>query len=142
MKHDIALDITIPNQTRYLGMIGRIGENMAKEIDCSEGDRESLANQLTIVLTEALVNAIKHANHADPNKEVHIRINMADKALAIRVYDSGCGFDLNSINSPCFDACALDDTGRGIFIIRSLMDSVEYKRTKNGNVLEMKKQLP
>ena len=84
----------------------------------------------------------KHANHADPNKEVHIRINMAGKELAIRVYDSGCGFDLNSIHAPCFDSCALDDAGRGIFIIRALMDSVEYKRTNGGNVLEMKKQLP
>ena len=141
MKNDIALDITIPNQTRYLRMIGKIGENMAREIDRSEGDREALANQLTIVLTEALVNAIKHANCADPNKEVHIRINISDKELAIRVYDSGGGFDLNTIPSPCFDASALEEKGRGIFIIRSLMDSVEYKRSEGGNVLEMKKSL-
>lgn len=142
MKNDIALEITIPNQTRYLSMIGRIGENMAKEIEASEGEREALAMQLTTVLTEALVNAIKHANCADPDKEIQICINISGKELAIRVYDSGCGFDLNSVPTPGCDANALEETGRGIFIIRSLMDSVEYKRANGGNVLEMKKCLP
>lgn len=141
MKTHIALEITIPNQTRYLGLIGKIGENMAKEFDDSVCDRETLANHLNIVLTESIVNAIKHANATDPAKEVHVRINVSDRELLIRVYDSGCGFDLNTIPNPCFESDGLDEKGRGIFIIRSLMDSVEYRRTKGGNVLEMKKRL-
>lgn len=141
MKNNIALDITIPNQTRYLSLIGKIGENMARELDRFSGDRETLANHLNLVLTEALVNAIKHANAADPEKEVRIRINVTSSEICISVFDCGAGFDLSTVHLPNFDQCEIEDTGRGIFIIKSLMDSVEYRRTGSGNVLEMKKKI-
>ncbi|MEI6206162.1 MAG: ATP-binding protein [Desulfuromonadales bacterium] len=141
MRNDIVLEITIPNQTRYLSLIGTIGEHMAKGLDSYEGDREDLASQINTVLTEALVNAIKHANDSDPTKDILVRINISDKELAIRVFDTGNGFDLNMVPCPCFDSDAPNEKGRGLFIIRSLMDSVVYKRTNDGNVLEMKKSL-
>jgi len=58
----------------------------------------------------------------------------------IRVYDNGQGFDLDLV--PC-SGCPdpLNEKGRGIYIIRSLMDSVVYKKANGGNVLEMKKAL-
>lgn len=132
--------ITVPNQTRYLGLIGKIGENMAHELGALPVDTETLGHHLNMVLTEALVNAIKHANASEPDKEVLIRISVSDHELQIKVYDNGLGFDLNLI--PC-SICPdpLNEQGRGIFIIRSLMDSVEYKKTNGGNVLEMKKRL-
>jgi len=140
MKNHIDIEITVPNQTRYLSLVGRIGENMAHELGVFPGDRETLGHHLNVVLTEALVNAIKHANAAGPDKEIHIRINVSDQELLIRVYDNGQGFDLNLIPSAeCPDP--LNEQGRGIYIIRSLMDSVEYKKANGGNVLEMKKRL-
>jgi serine/threonine-protein kinase RsbW len=140
MKNQIDIQITVPNQTRYLSLIGKIGENMARELDSFHGDRETLGHHLNLVLTEALVNAIKHANVADPDKEVQIRINVSDGELVIRVYDNGQGFDLDMI--PCNDCPdPLNEKGRGIFIIRSLMDSVVYKKANGGNVLEIKKAL-
>jgi serine/threonine-protein kinase RsbW len=141
MKNDIVLEISIPNKTRYLSLIGKIGENMTKELSLYRGDRENLASQINTVLTEALVNAIKHAKTADPNKEILVRINVSDKELAIRVFDNGKGFDLNKVPDPCTDPANLAEKGRGLFIIRSLMDSVVYKKANGGNVLEMKKAL-
>jgi serine/threonine-protein kinase RsbW len=140
MKNHIDIKITVPNQTRYLSLIGRIGENMAHELNSFPGDRETLGHHLNVVLTEALVNAIKHANATDPDKEVQIRINVCDKELVIRVYDDGLGFDLDLVpGNGCPDP--LTEKGRGIYIIRSLMDSVVYKKANGGNVLEMKKAL-
>lgn len=140
MKNTIDIQITVPKQTRYLGLIGRIGENMAHELDTFSGDRETLGHTVNLVLTEALVNAIKHANAAVPDTEVQIRINVCDKELVIRVYDNGQGFDLDLVPSNgCPDP--LNEQGRGIYIIRSLMDSVEYKKANGGHVLEMKKRL-
>jgi serine/threonine-protein kinase RsbW len=140
MKNKIDIEITVPNQTRYLGLIGRIGENMAHELGDLPVDCVTLGHHLNVVLTEALVNAIKHANTADPDKEVLIRISVCDRELQIKVFDNGLGFDLNLISSStCPDP--LNEQGRGIFIIRSLMDTVEYKKANGGNVLEMRKRL-
>ncbi len=141
MKNKIDLEITVPNQTRYLSLIGKIGVDLARVVDQFHGDREAFAHHLNMVLTEAVVNAIKHANAADPHKEVQIRIRLSDKELFIRVYDQGRGFDLCGVPDPAFAPGQLEDKGRGIFIIRSLMDSVEYKKAKGGNVLEMRKRL-
>lgn len=141
MKNDIDIDITIPSHTRHLRMVGRIGEKVAREIDCTDEIREELPGQLEVVLTEGLVNAIKHAKRADPEEEIHIRINVSHKTLIVRIYDNGAGFDLDTVPAPCFSADGLEDKGRGIFILRSLMDTVKYTRSGNGNVLEMRKKL-
>lgn len=138
-KKEIEVDIKVPNQTRYLSLIGRIGEDIAKELDKYSGDRDTLAYHINLVLTEAMVNAIRYANTKDPEKLVHILINISDNDLVIKVFDKGQGFDINTVPSPNFGE--LEDRGRGIFLIKSLMDEVCYKKTRGGNVLEMSKKL-
>jgi serine/threonine-protein kinase RsbW len=138
-NREIELDIKVPNQTRYLSLIGRIGEDIAREIDRYSGDRETLAYQVNLVLTEAMSNAIKYGNPDNREETVHILINISENQLFIRIYDYGQGFDINAIPAPDFDA--LEDCGRGIFLIKALMDSVQYRKQANGNMLEMIKQL-
>ncbi len=142
MKNEIDIRIKVPNQTRYLSLIGRIGEDLALQLEGFKGDREDLANQLNVVLTEAMVNAIRHANAADPDKQVDIRITIGDNELLLQVFDQGQGFDLNSIQDPDFnDEELLETGGRGIYIMRALMDSVVYRKIPGGNVLEIRKRL-
>lgn len=141
MKNELEIQIKVPNHTRYLSLIGKIGENIARELCRLPDDKESFANTLNVVLTEAMANAIKHANAVDPDTFVKIKITISDHDLSVMVYDSGQGFDLNSIPNPAFEANCLEETGRGIFIIRSLMDTVVYRKANGGNVLEMRKAL-
>jgi serine/threonine-protein kinase RsbW len=137
----IELQIKVPNQTRYLSLIGRISEELAKQLQNYNGDREALANHINVVLTEALVNAIRHANGNDPDEEVEIRITVTDEELVLQVFDHGRGFNLENISSTAEDSQnELEDHGRGLYIMRSLMDSVEYYPVEGGNVLEMRKQ--
>ncbi|WP_432823663.1 ATP-binding protein [Trichloromonas sp.] len=139
MNEKIEVDIKVPNQTRYLGLIGKIGEDIARTLKKYKGDREELAYHLNLVLTEAMANAIRHANEGDPEKEVHISITILDRILNIKVYDQGQGFDVNSLPAPNFRN--LDEHGRGIYIIRTLMDRVTYQKHTHGHVLEMEKSL-
>jgi serine/threonine-protein kinase RsbW len=141
MKNNINVDIRVPSHTRYLRMIGRIGEEVARETDCPPGIRETLPSLLAIVLTEGVVNAIKHAHSADPEGGLHVRINVSKKDLVVRIYDNGIGFDLNAVPNPSLASNGLEEKGRGIFIIRSLMDTVKYIRSDEANVLEMRKSL-
>jgi serine/threonine-protein kinase RsbW len=86
-----------------------------------------------------VANAIEHGSPGDPKNTVRICISIEDKNLCVRVYDHGQGFDLESVSAPEF--ADMEEHGRGIFVIRSLMDSVEYRKTDGGNVLEMRKKL-
>lgn len=141
MKNDIDVDITLPSHTRYLRMIGTIGEKVAQEVECAEEIRETLPGQLAIVLTEGVVNAIKHGKCAEQNNEIRIRISISNKNLVVTIHDNGVGFDLEAIPPPCFTSCGMLEKGRGIYILRSIMDSVQYIRSTGGNILEMRKKL-
>ncbi len=139
MKDKVEVDIIIPNQTRYLGLIGRIGEDLVHSLGRYSGDREELAYHLNLVLTEAITNAICHANENDPTKQIQIQISASDSSLKIKVFDEGEGFDLAELTTS--DIQDTDECGRGIHIIHRLMDQVNYHRSNKRNVLEMVKKL-
>jgi serine/threonine-protein kinase RsbW len=135
----IQVEVIIPTQTKYLNLIGSIGEHIAKDLEDYSGDREMLAYHLNLVLTEATANAIKHANYNDPKDSVRIIIHIDDQELNIKVYDHGQGFDLEKVEIPDFDHPK--EGGMGVFFIRTLMDSVTYNRLSDCNVLEIIKYL-
>lgn len=138
-KAVIQVDVIIPTQTKYLELIGCIGEHLAKIVDNFYGDREALAYHLNLVLTEATVNAIRHANYNNPKDTVRITIHIQDAELRIRVYDHGQGFNLETVLLPDLDHP--QEGGMGLFFIRTFMDSVTYTRLANSNVLEIIKYL-
>lgn len=139
MSKQVKIDITVPNQTKYLGMIGRIGESVAYSLKSYHGNRREFAYHINLVLTEALANAICHANDFDPDKEVRVTISASDQSLIIKVFDQGQGFDIETLAK--LKARASDEGGRGIQIILKLMDQVRYIQEGDCNVLEMIKKL-
>lgn len=133
------VDIVIPNQTRYLRLIGAIGEQIARELETDAGDQETLAWRLNLVLTEAVANAIEYGDDKRPDHKVRVCLEIDGKELRIAVHDHGQGFDIANVPPP--DADPMSERGRGIFFIRNLMDAVDYHREADGNVLEMRKTL-
>jgi serine/threonine-protein kinase RsbW len=135
----LQVDVIIPTQTKYLDLIGSIGEHIAKDIDDFSGDREALAYHLNLVLTEATTNAIKHATLTTLKDTVRITIHIQDNELNIKVYDHGQGFDLEAVPLPDFEQPK--ESGMGLYFIRTLMDSVTYTQQGDCNVLEIIKYL-
>jgi len=135
----IQIDVIIPTQTKYLDFIGSIGERIARELDNYAGDREALAYHLNLVLTEATANAIRHTASGNPQDTVRVLIHIGRQELNIKVYDHGQGFDLETIPLPDFDNPR--EGGMGLFLIKTLMDSVTYNKQADCNVLEIIKYL-
>ncbi len=133
------IDIVVPNQTRYLQLVGNIAEQIAKEVEATNHDRDTLAYHLNLVLTEAMANAIEYGETSKQGETLKVRLSIEDDELWIRVIDHGKGFDFDASPAPNLDD--LSERGRGIFFIRTLMDRVRYHRTDDGNVLEMCKHL-
>lgn len=139
MTDNLEIDIKVPNQTRYLSLIGKIGEDIARTLKRYRGDREELAYQINLVLTEATSNAILHAESHPDNQLIHINIAIINRNLHIKVFDRGKGFDPKALPNPDFKNP--DETGRGVYIIQSIMDKVSCKQADGGHVLEMIKYL-
>ena len=99
-------------------------------------------DRLMVCCTEAVNNAIIHGNNSDPEKKVVIRCTADKKCLTIKVRDEGSGFNPNILQDPRDEKNLLKENGRGIFLIRSLMDKVTFRRLKSGSCVEMKVKLP
>ena len=93
------VDIVVPNQTRYLSLIGNIAEQIAKQLDTGNGDRDTLAYHLDLALTEAMANAIQHGCPADTQQSVRVCLSFDDKTLCVKVFDHGQGFDLEAVTT-------------------------------------------
>ena len=82
-------------------------------------------------VAEALANAMIYGNGGDPDKRVRVEVELSSRAVALQVHDEGAGFDAGVVPDPTLPE-NLDRTGgRGIFLIRELMDEVQYSPPGN-----------
>jgi serine/threonine-protein kinase RsbW len=88
-----------------------------------------------ISLEEALINAIKHGNKHDLNKKVRVEAHVNPDETEIIVEDEGPGFDRKDVPDPTSEENLLKCSGRGILLIETYMDHVEY--SKSGRRLRM-----
>jgi len=94
--------------------------------------------RLLVATTEAVNNAILHGNKLDRKKRVRISCSLSGRMLTMMVHDSGKGFDPNSLANPLDDENLLKESGRGIFLIRSLIDEVSFRVQNTGTTVIMK----
>ncbi len=96
---------------------------------------------LEMALREALANAVLHGNRQDPHKKVRICCSChADRGIFIMVKDEGEGFDPAKIPSPLVGENIHSEHGRGIFLIKLLMDEVRFER--GGTEIHIRKSPP
>ncbi len=88
-----------------------------------------------LALEEALINAIKHGNKMDPAKEVKIDYSVSPDKVEISMTDQGEGFDPETVPDPRHGANLYKNEGRGLLLMQSYMDVVEY--SKRGNSVRM-----
>jgi len=82
-------------------------------------------------LTEALSNAMLYGNGHDPSKRVRVEVLIDDGAITARVTDQGCGFDPATIPDPTAPENLLKPGGRGLFLMRKLLDEVSFNDEGN-----------
>lgn len=102
---------------------------------------ESTYYNAVIALTEAVNNAIVHGNRKDSSKEVRITLSASDAELVITVQDQGHGFDINALPDPLHPDNLLRDGGRGVFLIRQLVDEAIFEQTSEGLLTTMRLSL-
>lgn len=94
-------------------------------------------SDVEIALREALANAIIHGNHEDRRKHVHVTCRCEPDEVSIDVKDEGQGFEINSVPDPTAPENLGSVHGRGIHVIRALMDEVRFEQ--GGAVIHMRK---
>jgi serine/threonine-protein kinase RsbW len=121
-----------------VGAISRVVDEVLSRIRKENSDSARMEFAVETALREALANAVLHGCKGDPAKQVHCEVSReADGSVQILVRDPGEGFDPGSVASPLSGENLRADHGRGVYLIRQVMDEVEY--AKGGREIRMKK---
>lgn len=112
-------------------------DKLATEAGLDEDERFRVA----MAVREAAVNAVLHGNDYDPAKQIRASFENTGKSLVITITDEGKGLDPETIPDPLAPENLLRGTGRGIFLIRSLMDEVHFRQLHPGTELTLVKHL-
>jgi serine/threonine-protein kinase RsbW len=130
-------ELQFSSDTKYLENVEKLSSKVARYANLSESDSDDLG----IVTTELVNNAIHHGNKNDPEKLVHITFTVDDQKIELRIIDQGGGFNPDKLKDPLAPENLLNESGRGIFLIRNLMDGLEFKFSDTGTETIVTKNL-
>ena len=129
--------ITFKSTVEHLEEVESITSRIAHEV----GFNESSSDDLSIVITELFNNAIHHGNRNDPKKSVIIDYRLKAKHLIISVQDQGNGFIPDDIKNPLDPENLLAESGRGIYLVKMLMDDTQFDISDSGCKITIKKKI-
>jgi anti-sigma regulatory factor (Ser/Thr protein kinase) len=89
---------------------------------------------LNLILDEAIINAMEHGNKWDPEKNILIKISLADKGIQIEIEDEGQGFDYFHTFTNNEKNSQLNERGRGLLLIQQFCD-IEWINC--GNIIKI-----
>jgi serine/threonine-protein kinase RsbW len=131
----LPLTLTLPSELRFLTVAKAYIESVC---DAGRFDAES-TDAIVAAVHEAVSNVIRHAHRDRPEALLQIACVLTDEAMILEVRDEGEPFDVDSV--PRLDPGAMRLGGRGVFLMRRLLDELSSRpREGGGNVLRMVKR--
>lgn len=136
MNRRLVIKNEIAEITRLVQFIGNTGEKFELS--------PKLIMNLSLVLEEAVSNVILYAYPADKKgQEIIVDIEKRDNTLIFTITDKGAEFDPTQKGEVNITLSAEERSigGLGIFLIKEIMNEIEYQRIDGTNVFTLKKQL-
>jgi serine/threonine-protein kinase RsbW len=125
---DAELRLRIPSD---VNRVAEAVELVARHLEAAFVDRHTVQFNLRVALAEAVANAILYGNDADEGKGVAVRVLFGRNAVEMEVTDEGGGFDYHDLPDPTLPANRMRPYGRGLFLIRQLVDEVRFNDAGN-----------
>lgn len=131
--------LTVNNKIEELTRVERFLEELAHEWNLPE----QLVLSLNLVIEEALTNTILYGFHDEENHVIEILFNLNAGLISITISDDADEYDPTQKRDPDILLSAEERPvgGLGIYLIRKIMDSVQYKRINNINNLILTKNI-
>ena len=110
--------------------VNRLCQRLLCEVEDSGFSQDELFG-IHLALEEAFINAIKHGNSQNPRKQVTIEYTIMPEKFEISITDEGNGFNPGSVPDPRCDGNLYKNSGRGLLLMRSYMNVVQYNQAGN-----------
>ena len=140
-EHDVRLQrsIELPNDVQTVPQLAMFVDEICE----TAGFDMATSMQMNLALEEAVVNVMNYAYPAGTLGNVNIKAEIDDVQLTFVITDKGVPFDPTARGEADVTLSAEERPigGLGIFLVRSIMDSIEYERINEQNVLTLRKIL-
>ena len=130
-------ELTLPNDVQTIPQLAAFVDDICEAL----GFDMSTTMQMNLALEEAVVNVMSYAYPAGTQGDVHIEAQANDVRLKFTITDSGAPFDPTAKDEIDTTLSAEERPigGLGIFLVREMMDSINYERVNNQNILTLRK---
>ena len=119
----VSLHVDIPSDVAYIERVVDLVRHPCAELSYN---KHQLALNVPVALSEALSNAILRANNEQSDKRVQVSAQVDSHRLVVEILDEGIPFDLDAKTRDAAEDGNLErEDGRGLFLMRKLMDRVE-----------------
>ena len=131
--------LVLPNDIETIPQLNEFIDSVAEEV----GLEMSLTMSLNLALEEAVVNVMEYAYPEGQKGDVEIEVTADQEWMTFVIADTGIAFDptMKEDADTTLSAEERPIGGLGIFLVRQLMDVIDYKRQDNKNVLTLRKKL-
>ena len=121
-------EATTPSRPEFIPLL--VGQIAASAEQAGFVD-DRLDNSLRLALVEALTNAMEHGNGWDQDKPVAVRSEFTRGEMRVTISDQGPGFAWRGLPDPTINGNILAERGRGVFLMRAIMDQVSFNDVGN-----------
>ena len=127
------VSLTLASSIESVDTVERTAEDFAQRAGF---DADTVPN-IVMAIREAAINAVLHGNAYNPTKNITASFETNSDCLTVRICDQGTGLDPCSLPDPLAPENLLRGSGRGIFLIRALMDEVHFRKLHPGTELTL-----
>ncbi len=128
----VRMQLAMPRDTRYVGLMRDVTACVLSEFSVAA----DAADDVKLAITEACANAVRHASGAS---EYSVRIAAGPSGCEVEVVDLGPGFPPPGLHEPVAGDL---ESGRGLFLIRSLVDDLQFIREDDETCVRLIKRWP
>ena len=133
------ITLTLPSRLELLSVLDRVVTALCERLKFDD----DTCSQVALSVIEAGTNAIQHGHKKDASKPFDVRFSVFPDSLEITVHDTGAGFKPETLNGDVTSPeHLLDARGRGIYLMRSCMDSVDFRFGEFGTECHLVKHRP
>ena len=131
--------ITLKNNVSEVTRLGSFQDSVYAKMNIEE----SLARRLRLAVEEAVVNVIEHAYSASRVGNIEVKMMTDGQLLKVQIIDSGVAFDPTTVARADTTLSAKERQfgGLGLLLVRELMDSINYERIDDQNILTLSKKI-
>ena len=129
------MELKISSDPRWLRMV----RAMIQEVSRQAGFNETERSEITLAVDEALSNVMKHSYKGNPDGQVWLSCAADNGCLEVVLRDQGEAVDPAHLEPPPPDEIRIG--GRGVFLIRSIMDEVTFEREGETNVVRLRRSV-